>query len=127
MVLTGSAQERMQNARPYRPGVLHANPMKISPRWPYAVMRIKRILEGAHRTSDIEAAVRGSEYSALAREYMETWIYYMTRTRPAPKNGRIDHNPYRDLSDVDAARMFVRNVENVCDRSVSKLGGWWVK
>lgn len=127
LVLTGSEQERLSNATPYRPGILYANPMRISKRWPYAVMRIKRILEGAHRTSNIEHAVKESEYSALAKEYMETWMFYMTRNRPAPPRGRRDHNPYRNLSDTDAARMFVRRVEDVCDKSCRQLGGWWVK
>lgn len=126
LIVTHSEQERLANARRYRPRVLHADPRTISHRWPYAVMRIARILESAARTPNLEHAVRDAEYSALAKEYVETWAYYMTRTRPAPLRG-TDHNPFRHMSDVDAARMFVRRVEDICDRSTGKLGSWCTK
>lgn len=112
--------------RKYRPRVLHADPRTISKDWPYAVMRIKRILEGAARSSSIEGAVSGAEYPALAKQYMETWIYYMTRDRSVPV-GKVDHNPFRHLSDGDAMRKFVRFVEDVCDRSTGKLHAWRTK
>jgi len=50
----------------------------------------------------------------------------MVRDRPAPTTG-IDHNPFRGLSDKDAARMFMRRVYDICDRSTGVLGHWWVK
>lgn len=110
----------------YRPGVLHANPYKVSPRWPYAVMRIKRILEGAAKVSSIEGAVRGAEHAKLAQEYVEAWTYYMTRSKPPPLKG-ADHNPFRFMSDVDAAKKFMRLVEDICDRSTGRLGAWYVR
>jgi hypothetical protein len=119
-------EARQANARPYRPVALHADPRIIGPRWPFAVMRIKRILEGLARSSSITDAVNGAEYKQLAREYVETYTYYLTRTRPAPAKG-TDHNPFRHMSDFDAFKKFVRCVEDICDRSSSKLGGWYVK
>lgn len=112
--------------RAYRPVALHADPRIIGPRWPYAVMRIKRILEGVARSSSIVDAVNGAEYKALAKEYAETYAYYLTRTRPAPSKG-TDHNPFRHLSDFDAFKRFVRCVEDICDRSTGKLGSWFTK
>ena len=114
------------DARPYRPMALWENPRKVGPRWPFACMRIRRILEGVARSSSITDAVGGAEYKKLAREYGETYAYYLTRDRPAPAR-RVDHNPFRGLSDHDAFRMFVRKVEDICDRSTGKLGSWYTK
>jgi len=114
------------NARPYRPRALHADPRTISHRWPHAVARIYRILQGAQKSSSFVTAVNGAEYPELARQYAETWIYYMTRGKPAPV-GKVDHNPFRNLSDTDAMRKFVRFVEDICDRSTGKLGSWCTK
>ncbi len=112
-------------ARPYRPRALHADPRLISPRWPHAVARIFRICEGA-KASAFDRATDTSEVPRLAKRYAEIWLYYMTRTRPAPMIG-TDHNPFRGLSDYDAMRMFVRRVEDICDKSTGKLGAWYVK
>lgn len=127
LVVTSSEAERLQNARKYRPRALYADPRTVSPRWPYAVMRIKRILEGVARCSSIEGAVNGAEYKSLAKEYVELYAFYLMRTRPAPVKG-TDHNPFRYLSDEDAYKMFVRKVENICDRSTAMpgLGRWYV-
>jgi hypothetical protein len=112
-------------AKAYRPRVLHANPAAMSARWPYAVMRLKRIMEGASASS-FDRAVQTSECPDLAKAYAETWLYYMTRTRPAPLY-KIDHNPFRGLSDIDASRKFMRLCEDICDRSSSRLGTWFAK
>ena len=114
------------DATPYRPVALHADPRIVGPRWPYAVMRIKRILEGVAKSSSIEAAVNGAEYKSLAKEYVETYAFYLMRTRPAPVD-RIDHNPFRHMSDFDAFKAFVRRVEDICDRSTGKLGSWYTR
>lgn len=110
---------------PYRPRVLHANPHTFSQRWSYAVARIYRIGEGANASS-FGRATDTSEMPKLAKEYLELYAYYMTRARPAPLFG-IDHNPFRHLSDKDAARMFERRVEGICDKSTGKLGPWYTK
>lgn len=110
----------------YRPDMLYADPRIISPRWSYAVMRIKRILEGAARAPSVEDAVKGAEHAALAQQYMETWAFYMFRSKPAPLVG-TDHNPFRHMSDGDAIRRFVRMVEDICDRSTGRLGSWYTR
>lgn len=112
---------------PYRPIALHANPHQVGPRWPYAVMRIARILEGCAKSSNLEHAVEGAEYKTLAKEYLELYAFYLMRSKAPPPNGRVDHNPFRHMSDFDAFRCFVAKVEAICDRSRDKLGPWWVR
>ena len=122
---TGAIHGGSPDARPYRPRILHADPHTFSRRWPFAVARIYRIGEGA-KASTFGRATDSAECPALAKEYLELYAYYMTRRAPAPLY-KIDHNPFRHLSDKDAARMFERRVEDICDRSTGRLGPWWVK
>lgn len=117
---------RQANSIPYRPAALHSDPRIIGPRWPYAVMRIARILEGVAKSSNIEHAIEGAELKRLAHQYAEAYAFYLTRTRPPPAKG-ADHNPFRHLSDFDAFRRFIRCVEDICDRSTGKLGSWYTK
>ena len=126
LIVTGSESERLANARPYRPKALWANPRAVNHRWPYAVMRIKRILEGVASTSNIGSALEGAEYKKLAKRYAETYAFYLMKDRPAPE-GRVDHNPFRHLSDEDAFKKFVRMVEDICDAStgMAGLGRWY--
>lgn len=107
--------------------VLHQNAQKVGERWGYAVGRIKRILEGVRRdTTSLVTAVEDAELGALALEYADLWSCFLTRAAPAPLTGK-DLNPFRGLSDRDASRMFMRKVEDICDRSTGKLGSWYVK
>jgi len=123
---TGHVAAVDSTKRLYRPRALHDNPRAISSRWPSAVARIYRILQGVAQSSDFERAVNGAEYPDLAKQYAETWIFYMTRTKPGPPN-KVDHNPFRNLTDTDAMRKFIRLVEDICDRSTGKLGAWCTK
>lgn len=109
----------------YRPNFLHKNPMLISERWGAATARLMRILQGSWG-STLTDAIKNSEVPRLAAEFLDVYGYYMTRGRPAPNTG-VDHNPFRDLSDKDAARLFMRKVEDICDKSTRELGGWYVK
>lgn len=109
----------------YKPNVLHRNPMERSARWGAAVARIGRILEGASG-STLTAAAANAQTPALARKWVEIYGYYMTRTMPSPAS-RVDHNPFRGLSDRDASRAFMRAVEDLCDQSTGALGSWYVK
>ena len=113
----------------YRPIALHANPRQVGPRWPYAVMRIARILEGCAKSSSLEHAVDGAEYKYLAREYLELYAFYLMRSKAPPANGRPDHNPFRHMSDYDAFRCFVAKVESICDKSTKHagLGNWYTR
>ncbi len=129
LVTTRNERDRLANATPYRPRSLHSEGVHRRTFWLHgdaAVARIYRILQGAAKSSSFEQAIAGAEYPRLAREYAETWLYYQTRSQPAPL-GRVDHNPYRNLSDFDADRKFRRAVEDICDRSTGVLGAWATK
>lgn len=106
---------------------LHGNPQAISERWGLAVGRLQRILrEGVEKRSDIVTAVNGGGVLAkLAAEYAEVFGSYMFRHARAPISGK-DHNPFRGMSDRDAARLFMRKVEDICDKSAKTLGPWMV-
>lgn len=109
----------------YRPVALHRNPMRESARWGAAVARIGRILEGA-AGSTLAGAVKNAQMPLLARKWSEVYAFYMTRSMPPPAN-RVDHNPFRGMSDRDASRAFMRAVEDICDQSTGVLGSWYVK
>lgn len=119
-----SVNERKQVVRSR---VLHGNPLAISERWGAAAARISRILEGVRRdTSSLVVAVEDAEIGVLATEYADLWGHFMTRYQAPPLSGN-DRNPFRGLSDRDAARKFQRLVEDICDRSTGRLGSWYVK
>lgn len=117
------------DARTYRPRILHGGARARRTFWPRgdaAAARIHRILEGCARALSLSGAVENAEYRRLAKRYGELWCYYMTRGKPPPARG-ADHNPFRHLSDLDAERLFMRRVEDICDASTGVLGGWWVR
>lgn len=116
---------RPNDAAPYRPAVLHADPTLISEKWGAAVARIARIVEGT-RGATLAEGVSNAEVPKLAARYLETFAFYMTRSKPAPIRG-VDHNPFRGLNDKDASRAFMARVMDICDSSTSVLGHWYVK
>ena len=121
----GGMSIHQQPGQRYRPGFLHGNPWLISERWAAATARIARILEGSNG-SELLKAVSTAGVPRLGKKFLDAYGYYMTRGRPAPIAG-VDHNPYRGLSDKDAARLFMRQVEDICDESTRELGGWFVR
>ena len=90
-----------------------------------ATARITRILQGSHGTT-LTDAVKTSEVPRLAKEFLDVYAQYMLRGKPAPLTG-TDHNRFRGKSDKDAARLFMRLTEDICDRSTREMGGWFVK
>ena len=100
--------------------ILHANPFQVSARWPYAMGRIRRIVAGARAASTLAGGTSTAECPDLALRFLRLYAAYMTRHRESR------HNPFRGLTERDAARAFVRGVEDICDASSSKLGSWWV-
>ena len=116
----------------YRPYALHGNPKEMAniwPRGPWAAARIGRIVEGSYASAgkSFEETCRTATVPKLAARYLELYAFYMFRDRPAPNPPRVDHNPFRHLSDFDAFRKFTRMVEDICDASSAQLGGWYVK
>lgn len=118
---------RAARAQIERVGVLHRNPQKSGERWGAAVARIARILEGVNRnTTSLVVAVESAELAELATEYLELWSNFKLRLAPPPTKGK-DRNPFRGLSDRDAARAFMAKTFDICDRSTGKLNHWFTK
>jgi hypothetical protein len=108
-----------------RSKTFNANPMLTSERWGAAAARIKRILEGVRKdTSSLVVAVEDAELGVLATQYADLWGHFMTRYQAPPLSGN-DRNPFRGMNDRDSARKFQRLVEDICDRSTSRLGAWF--
>lgn len=86
--------------------------------WPHAVARIKRLLQGAKGTSLI-VGVQSAEAPELALEFTRHWAALIQRR---PWGEMTGARPYDGLSDTDAERKFVAQVESICERS-KKLPG----
>lgn len=91
--------------------------------------RIKQILRPrgdiaamARRGNTIAESTIECTDPKLALEFLELWTWYMPlRSLPSPKNR------FYWLSDWDAARSFMSELERICDKSTGKFGPWWVK
>jgi hypothetical protein len=103
-----------------RPDVLYAEAQAVGERWGFAVGRLKRILEGSTRATTLEAGLGDATIPKLAREYFVLWGWFLVRHQ------KHDKNPFLGLSDRDAARKFIRGVEDICDKSSAQMGPWWV-
>lgn len=120
------------HAPPKRPALVPAldlPPHLVSPRWPFALGRLRRILEGATPTInpvdcsiDWRATCSTCGDPRRAYEYMELKSNFDFRTVPQTER----HNPFWGLSALDAGLKFQSEVERLCDRSTGKLGQWWV-
>lgn len=105
-----------------RTKLLDASALFSGERWALAGGRIARIIEGVSpNISNVRQACESAAVPHLARDYLETWWFFMNRFRPSP------FNPFCGMSEVDACRLLVRKVEDICDRSTGKLGPWYVK
>ena len=91
--------------------------------------RIKEILRprgsiaaAANQGKTLEESLIECQAPVLAREFLELWTWYVPlRALWSPKN------PFYWLSDGDAAKKFIRGLEDICDRSTGQFGHWWVK
>lgn len=103
-----------------RPDVLYAQAHKVSQRWPFAMGRIKRIIDGATQSASNAVLMSTCECPDLALEVRRLHADYLMR-------GRISkHNPFSGLSEDDARRKMIRMVEDICDKSSGRLGPWWI-
>lgn len=109
-----------------RYSVLHSSPLSMGTRWAFAVGRLRRIIEGASQAGDVRVAADTAGIPRLARKWAALWWSFMQRGSPPPKNGRIDHNEFRGMSDRDACRLLMRRAEDICDESTGVMGPWFV-
>lgn len=114
-----------------RSKILHARSAPTS-RWSYAKGRLARIVEGMTPHSNLKIACSTCEMPALALEVfrLQGFVYASQAGRhtgkwKAPRPGD-EANPFHGLDPIDFGAKFQRMIEDICDRSTSKLGPWWV-
>ncbi len=105
----------------WRPDFLFDNPVRVAERWAYACGRLARILSEGKQSREFVGRL-----GQLAREYEELWALFMARNLPADARGYAT-NRFDGLSGRDVVRVYMRAVEDICDRSTGVLGGWYVK
>lgn len=91
--------------------------------------RIKQILRPrgdigamARRGNTIAESTIECTDPELALEFLELWTWYMPLRMLASSK-----NKFYWLNDGDAAKLFIRGLEDICDRSTGRFGPWWVK
>jgi hypothetical protein len=92
---------------------------------------LRRVVQICAPRGDLRAAMlRGGLIEAaqemadpeLAREVIELNLNYQSfQTRESK------WNPFRGLTPQDAARAYIRGLEDIADRSTGRFGPWWVK
>jgi hypothetical protein len=92
---------------------------------------LRRVVQICAPRGDLRAAMlRGGLLEAaqemadpeLAREVIELNLNYQSfQTRESK------WNPFRGLTPQDAARAYIRGLEDIADRSTGRFGPWWVK
>jgi hypothetical protein len=114
----------------FRPRTLYANPKAISERWALACGRIARITQGTGIAGTHKDACVTADCPELARKFGDLFANYLLSRNPNakadPNSAMVRHNPFWLKSDADAARMFMRMVEDICDESSARLGPWRV-
>lgn len=109
------------NVELWRPSFMFKKPLETGKRWGFACGRIARIL---HDGKDGRKYV--GNCGPYAYEYETLWACFQSRNLPAAARG-FEKNPFDGLTDKDAARAFMRGVEDICDRSTGVLGSWFTK
>jgi len=99
--------------------LLHSNPMRIGVKWSSAVARIGRIREGMQPAPSVEESLKTARCPDLALEWFKLYAAYRMRHRQSR------FNPFRGMSEKDAARALMRGAFDICDRSTGRLGAWF--
>lgn len=115
-----------EQLRPVLPEAQRERPVSLaeftgaSSRWPFAMGRIRRILEGATVHRDPIVMAMTATHPECALRVLRLFHDYKLRYRESR------HNPFRGLGRIDAIRKLVRMVEDICDASAGQMGPWWV-
>lgn len=108
-------------AKLWRPRFMFNNPVQVGERWAHACGRMTRIL-----TEGKQGRAFVGQLGELAKSYETLWACFQTRNLPAAARG-FERNQFDGLTDKEAARAFMRGVEDICDRSTGVLGSWYTK
>jgi hypothetical protein len=102
--------------------VLSARPGQYGPKFDAMMQRILRIIQvvGTMARGNASAAIDATEDRKLARETMMKIMQYRQW------NIGKERNPYY-MPAKDRGRKFLRDLEDICDRSTAAYGPWWVK
>lgn len=104
--------------------ILSGDPHDVSAKFPAMMARIKRILEprGDVRQRSLSQSLIEVTAPKLAREFLHIFLCYQSPSLP------VRANPFRAVASArDRARIFLRAVEDLCDRSTGSMGPWWVR
>lgn len=119
---------------------LLAAPNKPDSKWAAATSRVAAICfggnplafarPGATTTETMQAITSTCEMPALAMEIERLkahWgLYMLTGGRASPAT-MGEPSPFAGMNLADALRKYRRAIEDICDRSESKLGPWWTR
>lgn len=102
--------------------ILGARAGQYGPKFDAMMQRILRIIQvvGTMAKGNAGAAIDATENRQLARETMIKIMQYRQWTVGKKRN------PYY-MPAKDRGRKFLRDLEDICDRSTAAYGPWWVK
>lgn len=114
------------------PDIWHPDPLYKSARTErgrFLAGRIRRILaEGV--TAKVVNGVPQQFYEGkagpLAYAIGETQALFQLRNQPASGRG-FERNKFDGLSDMEALRLYIGELERICDRSTGVFGHWYIK
>ncbi len=121
MTMVRTSQDRWQDSSD---AVLDRDPRQVSAKFPAMMARIKRIVAPRGDVSQRSLTKTLEELTSpkLAREFLNLFLCYRSPTM------RVRGNPFLEVDSArDRARIFLRKVEDICDRSTGSMGPWWVK
>lgn len=72
------------------------------------------------KSEGVEHTFQFMRMPKLAKEFYELYLQYTMF-----RHTTSVHNPFAGKSDEDSALIFQRKVEDICDRSTSKMGPWF--
>jgi hypothetical protein len=113
-------------------GLLDVPAHLVSPRWSAALARIVRIMEPRGNVQEamvkggIFAVIKELAYPKLAKLVIENYLAFVLHNMPLYNN---KPNPYWGRTQPEAVRIYMRAIEDICDKSTAEPGlrHWWVK
>lgn len=103
--------------------IMNAKPKTMSPRFDAMMARAFRIMRPNENVAErgVAAMAKASDTPAMAKEMLAEFMNYKLWHMAPGKN------PYFVQSAKDRAKIFIRRVEDICDRSTAFYGPWWTR